>query len=223
MQHAIAARVGAKKVRKQGRLVYFGTLILIGTAMFLAVVMSGFLTGNTVTSPPLFVPIWLPTGLGLGILLVGGLRYWWGIPLWGVVLGLLAMVLTPASDRWLVNAWSIAGPILGVSLLILGEVLLIYFLARAHVRSTPGEPLFERAAIVRLLGLAVFGAMLGKAAFVSYLSVTTWYGEDSEMVWSFWGKHVLGDVIGILLLTPWILFGARWLAERRLEKAEVRR
>lgn len=75
MQHAIAATEGTKQAGKLAGLVFVGKLLLFSVVMLLAMGVSGHLVGDPVTSPPFYVPLWLPTGIGLGVFLVGGLRY----------------------------------------------------------------------------------------------------------------------------------------------------
>jgi hypothetical protein len=77
----------------------------------------------------------------------------------------------------------------------------------------PGEPLFTRAAIPRLVASIVFASMIGKLTLLLYLIATTWTNADSQLIWSFWGKHVLGDVLGVLLVPPLILAFGRWRGE----------
>jgi len=55
-----------------------------------------------------------------------------------------------------------------------------------------------------------------------YFVATTWTNADPQVIWYYWGKHVLGDVLGIVLVTPVILAFGRWRGERRLEQREIR-
>ena len=223
MQRAIAATEGTKQAGAVARLAFVGKLLLFSVVMLGAIGVSGHLVGDPMTRPPFYIPLWLPTGIGIGVLLVGGLRYWLGIPFWFWGFALFGLIFSTAKGVSLVEAWGFYAGIVGVAVIILGEVFFAYWLVRPHVTVSPGEPLVTRAAIPRLVGSLVFASMIGKLTLVLYFIVTTWTNADSQLIWYFWGKHVLGDVLGMLLVMPLILAFGRWRAERRLSIAGAER
>jgi signal transduction histidine kinase len=163
----------------------FPSQVALLAAAYVAVAQLGLLYA---TAPGKVSAVWPLSGLVLVLLLRGGLRYW---P--AVVVGDLLVALT------LGNAIPLAAWIAGSTTIeaLLGAVLLR--------RATGGEPTTVRVHdVVALIGLAgglssaiggaigVAGMLLGGAIGVADLT-TTW------LTW--W----VGDLIGVLLITPLFL------------------
>ncbi len=135
-------------------------------------------------------PVWPPTGLALGAALVFGYRVWPAI-----VLGVIAL-----------TAWGPSGlPWLAVIAIAFGDV--VEALAGAwFIRTFSGQPnpIYDAKAFLCFLGGGVIlstaiSATIG-VAILCLSGTANW--EESRPLWCTWW---LGDAIGALLVTPFIV------------------
>jgi signal transduction histidine kinase len=157
---------------------------------------------------PVAAIVWLPVGIGVAFLYLGGLRFW---P--GVLIGDLL-----ANDYGALPIGSAFGQTAGNVL----EVLVITMLLRAFVPR--GDPLSS----VRGLGLMLVAIVAGTTVSATIGMLSLWLGDvidggDLPRVWRTWW---LGDASGALLVLPLALAWARppprsWWRHRGLEAALV--
>jgi signal transduction histidine kinase len=157
---------------------------------------------------PVAAIVWLPVGIGVAFLYLGGLRYWPGI-----VLGDLL-----ANDYDALPLGSALGQTAGNLL----EVLTITVLLRAMVPH--GDPL----ASVRDLGRMFVAIVAGTTVSATIGPISLWLGDVIELdefmrVWRTWW---LGDASGALVVLPLALAWARpppssWWRRRGAEVAVV--
>ena len=157
---------------------------------------------------PVAAIVWLPVGIGVAFLYLGGLRYW---P--GVLIGDLL-----ANDYDALPIGSALGQTTGNML----EVLVITMLLRAFVPR--GDPLGS----VRCLGLMLVAIVAGTTVSATIGMFSLWLGdviESGELprVWRTWW---LGDASGALIVLPLALVWARppprsWWRRRGLEAGLV--
>ena len=153
---------------------------------------------------PVAAVVWLPVGIGVAFLYLGGLRYW---P--GVLIGDLL-----ANDYDALPIGSALGQTTGNIL----EVLVITMLLRAFVPR--GNPLSS----VRGLGLMLVAIVAGTTVSATIGMFSLWLGDvietgDLPRVWRTWW---LGDATGALLVLPLALVWAHlpsrsWWRRRGLE------
>jgi diguanylate cyclase (GGDEF)-like protein/PAS domain S-box-containing protein len=198
--HEIAKRAGLDTALNIGKRLPVGTWSIIGPVLVALVVygtarisvdLSGF-TANVAT-------IWLPNGIVLAVLLLTARRKW---PAYIVALavGNLAMDLLYGDSALLslgFTACNAAGLVLAATLL-----------CRAHADDAFGSVRSCLLFVVLAAGISTaVGATLG-AGIMSYA-----LGASYFKVWLSWW---LGDVLGILLVTPWILAAYRFGPHLRL-------
>jgi diguanylate cyclase (GGDEF)-like protein/PAS domain S-box-containing protein len=177
-------------------------LKLLGVAVLyflLAKVTLGYLAGNAIVSV-----IWPPSGLALAAVLIGGKRY-----AWSVFLGSLMLNATAPDNPMLMAAGLAAGSALEA---LSGGWLL--------TRSGKFDPDFNRLSdFMRLSVLAgligvIIGALIGTTVLLAFGFITS--GTYFLNLFHWW----MGDVLGILILTPFILVWQRppdgWLQPKRL-------
>jgi signal transduction histidine kinase len=155
---------------------------------------------------PVAAIVWLPVGIGVAFLYLGGLRFW---P--GVLIGDLL-----ANDYGALPIGSALGQTIGNVL----EVLVITMLLRALVPR--GDPLGSVRCLGRMLVAIVAGATV--SATIGMLSL--WLGDviqsgELPRVWRTWW---LGDASGALIVLPLALAWSRppsrsWWRRRGLEAA----
>ena len=135
-------------------------------------------------------PVWPPTGLALGAALVFGYRVWPAI-----VLGVIAL-----------TAWGPSGlPWLAVIAIAFGDV--VEALAGAwFIRTFSGQsnPLYDAKTFLCFLGGAVFACTAISAA-IGVASLCVAGAASSEVSRQLWWTWWLGDAIGALLVTPFIV------------------
>lgn len=176
-------------------------LKILGIAVLyalLAKVSLDHLAGNGIVSI-----IWLPSGLALATVLIGGKRY-----VWSVFIGTM-----------MVNAPVPGNPLLMATSLALGESLEILLGAWLLTRNSRFDPDFKRLRdFLRLIVLAGFmsviiGALIGTTTLLAYGFITTETYLQNLCRW--W----MSDVLGIMLLTPLILVWKHapdnWLKPKR--------
>ena len=157
---------------------------------------------------PVAAIVWLPVGIGVAFLYLGGLRYW---P--GVLIGDLL-----ANDYGALPIGSALGQTTGNVL----EVLVITMLLRAFVPR--GDPLGS----VRSLGLMLVAIVAGTTVSATIGMLSLWLGDviasgDLPRTWRTWW---LGDASGALVVLPLALVWARpparsWWRRRGFEAALV--
>lgn len=133
--------------------------------------------------------IWPSSGLALAVLLIGGKRY-----LLGVILGRLVInLLSSSSPFWLV----------GATLASISEVLLgVWLLTRNDKLSLSFTTLSDYLRLILLGGgvASIIGAIIGVLTLILSGFITTDYINNLVHWW-------MGDVLGVVLVTPWILIG----------------
>ena len=132
-------------------------------------------------------PVWPPSGIGLAALLLMGIEYWPGITL-GVVAG---SILTGAPI-----------PIaLGLGLGNTLEALLGTYLLLKWVRL---HLILDR--IRDVVGLALAAAVSTSISATIGVAVLYWTGQASQTpLFTLWGTWWVGNLLGILVVTPFIL------------------
>lgn len=168
--------------------------LLRWTILQVGLALAYFLTGKlglTLAFMPTHVsPVWPPTGLAIGAILVFGYRAWPAI-----VLGLFALAIWEPSAR----------PWPAVIAIAFGNVL--EAIAGAwFIRTFSGQsnPLFDAKTFLWFLGAGVFSCTtIGATIGVASLCITgaaSW--ETSRQLWWTWW---LGDATGALLVTPFVV------------------
>lgn len=152
-------------------------------------------------------PVWIPTGLSLAVLLLGGYKYWPGVALGAFAVNALAGV----------PFWAAAGMAAGNTLEALAGAFLVN-------RAGGAEAMLIRskAALVFLLGAVVGSTLISSAMGVSmgYLGGMFGPGEVKSAWLAWWVGDMLGDLVvapAILayVLLPWV----RWDRSRVIECA----
>src|SRR4051794_7603030 len=178
---------------------------VVGVASLAGLYYAGAKVGYLLEfSGPVAAIVWLPVGIGMAFLYLGGLRYW---P--GVLIGDLF-----ANDYMTLPVGSALGQTCGNVL----EVLLATVLLRRLVRR--GSPLDSVAGVGWLVvAIAVGTALSATVGALSLLfgNVITW--QSLPRVWRTWW---LGDSSGALIVVPLALAWyrarlRRWQPERGLE------
>ena len=189
------------KTRRQG---YFHTLMMV-----LGIAAAYYVTGRLgllLAIPPGYAtPVWLPSGIALGAILIGGYRGWPGILLGSWLLN-MALSFEATNGMALLKGVALPTSIgLGAAL----QAVVGAYLVR-RVVGFPNPLSRERD----------IGAFLGLGGPVSCLTNAT-VGVTSLLIagkipwaayfhnwWTWW----IGDTIGVLIVTPLLL---SWLAEPR--------
>ena len=157
---------------------------------------------------PVAAIVWLPVGVGIAFLYVGGLRYW---P--GVLIGDLL-----ANDYAALPLGSALGQTSGNVL----EILAVTLLLRKLVPR--GDPLASVTDLARMLvAIAVGTAVSATIGSLSLLLGDVIGGDEVPRVWRTWW---LGDASGALIVLPLALAWARlpsrtWWRRRGLEVAAM--
>jgi integral membrane sensor domain MASE1 len=141
-----------------------------------------------------FTPIWPPTGVALTSLLILGLRCWPGISL-----GVLLVILSITTDL----QPSVIGTVAGNT----AAPVFAYLMLRKVGFRTDLSRLRDGAALV-FLG-ALLAMLISATVGVGLLVVTDELAADS--FWPVWLAWWVGDVMGVLIVTPvlLLLYGAR--------------
>jgi len=142
---------------------------------------------NYFTNRGIVSAVWPGSGLALAVLLVGGKRY-----LLGVILGrLLINALSSSSPFWLV----------GATLASVSEVLLgVWLLTRNDKFSLSFTTVSDYLRLILLGGgvASIIGAIIGVLTLILSGFITTDYINNLMRWW-------MGDVLGVVLVTPLIL------------------
>ena len=138
-----------------------------------------------IVSPGTTSVIWPGSGLALAALLLGGQRY-----IWGVVLGAVVLNTTSSPSLFLT---------IGLTLANVAEVLLAWWLLNRTTRFT-FEALSDYLRLIVLGGgvAGLIGAIIGAASLHLAGVVTTPFLSNTISWW-------MGDVIGVVLITPLLL------------------
>jgi integral membrane sensor domain MASE1 len=160
------------------------------------------------------VAVWPPSGIALAALLILGYRLWPGIAL-GAFLANFWDFFDPSNQFSLLGHLAVSGGIALSSTLqpLLGAYLLRRWLGRESPLAGPG-PVFRFIGVGLLMCLV--GASIGVATL--YLAGFAPLGDYGLNWWTWW----LGDVMGVLLVTPLVLAwregpGVAWRPERVAE------
>lgn len=210
-----AERVGtdasrtAAQMRRSGLLTAAPVRRLIGVLLLAALYRGAAEVGYSLQfAGPVAAIVWLPVGIGVAFLYLGGIKYWPGV--------LIGDLLANNYDA--LPLGSALGQTAGNVL----EVVTITVLLRALVPH--GEPLGSVRDLFRMLLAIVAGTTV--SATIGQLSL--WLGdvialEDIPEVWRTWW---LGDASGAILVLPLALAWARppprsWWRRRGVEAALV--
>ncbi|MDD5275319.1 MAG: EAL domain-containing protein [Methylovulum sp.] len=174
---------------------------LLGVAVAYALLVKIVLIHLTTDASNISI-VWMPSGLGLATLLIGGKKYWPGILLGSLAVRLmLGGALLPSTFAALSN---VVEPLLGVWLL---DHVLIKADYRFDSSLTQPRDYFALALTATLT--AMVAAIIGVTSFWLAGIVTTEVLEDSFLHW--W----MGNVLGMTLLAPlilvWQTFPHHWL------------
>ena len=174
-----------------------GWMLLLAAAYFLTARASLSLSGGL---PAHFGAVWLPAGLSLGALLVGGLRL---AP--GIALGAFAFQYSAGDSAWLCALFALASTLCAAG----GAWVLRRKLALARALTRPRD-LLAVVAVGALLS-PIVPAVLGATGRV--LGTSTSSDQWASLCAAWWA----GDALGVLLLTPLMLclIGRRELAALR--------
>ena len=184
MSEAIAAREPRDRTWTQ-RLANPTARYLLGVGALAGLYYAGAKTGYVLEfSGPVAAIVWLPVGVGISFLYLGGLRFW---P--GVLIGDL-----------LANSYSTLpiGSALGQTVGNMLEVILATVLLRRLVRrGSPLDSIQGVGAIV--VAIAVGAAISATIGVSSLLSGGVIQGDAVPTVWRTW---LLGDASGALIVVP---------------------
>lgn len=164
------------------------TFLLASGYGLLIFLVSEYLTGAGNTSI-----VWLPGGLGLAALLLGGKKYWVGV-FAGALLG-----------YWLATDFGWIA-ITGVALFqcVLGALLGVWLLERMQFRSQRFNVALQHPRDFVLLMMV--GVVSAAVASAGSIGVQLFSGEAQPMTW---GKSYvygwMGNILGIVLFTPLLL------------------
>ena len=180
---------------------------IIGLALLYALLARG--TVDFLSSSGIVSIIWLPSGLALAAVLLGGSRYAWGVFAGGCV----AMLSIPG------QGWGIAVT-QGISSAV-EALLAAWLLHRGKEFDIDFRQLRDFLQLVLVAGFigAIIGALLGAASLVAFgVLDATQYPEHFVRWW-------MGDALGIILFTPLILVWqhapARWLSPGKMLEAAL--
>jgi integral membrane sensor domain MASE1 len=133
---------------------------------------------------------WPPAGVALAAMLLFGKRFWPGIVL-GTFIANVAMGVSP----------------LGAAAMAAGNVLEAMVAARVFAAFAGSRLSLDRLRdVCGLMAGAILGAPLSATIGVAALALSG--GPHSTPYWTIWLTWLSGDVIGILLVTPFILVWA---------------
>ena len=206
MSEAIAAHEPRDRTWSQ-RLANPTARYLLGVGALAGLYYAGAKTGYVLEfSGPVAAIVWLPVGVGISFLYLGGLRFW---P--GVLIGDL-----------LANSYSTLpiGSALGQTVGNMLEVILATVLLRRLVRR--GSPLDSIQGVGAIVVAIAAGAAVSATIGVSsLLSGGVVHGDAAPTVWRTWW---LGDASGALIVVPLALawYGPlprHWTRKRILEAA----
>jgi signal transduction histidine kinase len=206
VSEAIAAREPRDRTWTQ-RLANPTARYLLGVGALAGLYYAGAKTGYVLEfSGPVAAIVWLPVGIGISFLYLGGLRFW---P--GVLIGDL-----------LANSYSTLpiGSALGQTVGNMLEVILATVLLRRLVRrGAPLDSIQGVGAIV--VAIAAGAAVSATIGVLSLLSGGVVHGDAAPTVWRTWW---LGDASGALIVVPLALawYGPlprHWTRKRILEAA----
>ena len=204
MSEAIAAHEPRDRTWSQ-RLANPTARYLLGVGALAGLYYAGAKTGYVLEfSGPVAAIVWLPVGIGISFLYLGGLRFW---P--GVLIGDL-----------LANSYSTLpiGSALGQTVGNMLEVILATVLLRRLVRrGSPLDSIQGVGAIV--IAIAAGAAVSATIGVSSLLSGGVVHGDAAPTVWRTW---LLGDASGALIVVPLALawYGPlprHWTRKRILE------
>ncbi len=148
----------------------------------------GYIIHHNFTSNGIVSVVWWGSGLALGVLLIGGMRY-----LWGIFIG--ALVVNALANDTVVGA-------LGTTLASILEVLLgVWLLTSNNKFSILLNTLPDCLRLIALGGAvaSIIGAIIGVLALLlaGFITPADYFGYAS--LW--W----MGDTLGVVLVTPFIL------------------
>jgi len=167
-------------------------IILMAVAYYLAARIGLFLAfENTNTSP-----VWPPSGIAFALILLLGYRSWPGITIGALIANILVFFgndIAPASNMIIASTLIAAGNTL--------EALFGYFLMHKFIKNT--NPFAKTSDTYKFISIAVLtsivSALLGPfGLWISNIIYTELYTQISIVWW-------IGDLVGILLFTPFIL------------------
>ena len=185
--HAARSPQPTDAAPRAARLRYAGGVLLIAVLYFLGAQLGAYLAfvERSVT------PVWPPSGIALGMLLLLGVRYWPGVAL----AILLETIVGSASP-------------LSMVLISIGNTAVAVGSAVVLQRWTLGQsPLASPDGALRLIIVALLGPVVGAGLGV----IALWAGDgiSSAAILNVWRVWWLGDVLGVLLFAPFILAWAR--------------
>jgi PAS domain S-box-containing protein len=160
-------------------------------------ILFGYVIHHNFTSNGIVSVVWWGSGLALGALLIGGRHY-----LWGVLLG--ALVVNALANDTLVGA-------LGTTLASILEVLLGVWLLTSNNKfslSLNTLPDYLRLIVLGGAVASIIGAIIGALALLlaGFITPAGYFGY--AFLW--W----MGDTLGVVLVTPFILAWWQTKSER---------
>ena len=170
---------------ERGRLVIdIGRILLLAAGYFLTARISMYLSGM----PAHISFVWLPAGLALAALLVGGLRL---AP--GIIVGAFAAQYSVGGSAWMCAVVALGSTLSAVA----GTWLLQRKLAFARTLDHPRH----------VLSVIAVGAFLSPVIAATFGATGTYWGhQDPKQEWgSLWAMWWVGDALGVLLLAPVLL------------------
>jgi signal transduction histidine kinase len=163
--------------------IYFAGVIALGIIYHLAARL-GLLMANV---QPNTSPVWPPTGIAIAALLLFGIRYWPGVTL-GVIFG-----------------YFFNNNALNISIgLAIGNTLEAVA-AAVFLKRFPGfnNSLVRVQDVIRL---AIFGALATTiSATVGVITLLLAGSDIQPYVWTIWLTWWIGDLLGVLVITPLLL------------------
>ncbi|MFL5107318.1 MAG: MASE1 domain-containing protein, partial [Xanthobacteraceae bacterium] len=193
MQEIASTSATKSRARASGRLA--AELVLVAAAYFLLAKAGQFLTayaGGT--------PIWPAAGVGLAAVLLCGLRVWPAI-----FLAAFAAVFTSEVANSTLTAAILSSS--GVALGYTVEAAVGFYLTTLW---SGGDRTFDTpAGVLKFAAIGLFPSTMAGAAIAAASLSIVGYVDWSELV-SRWLTWWLGDAVGALVVTPFIVLWARY-------------
>ena len=161
-----------------------GRILLLAAAYFLTAYTSTYLSGM----PAHVSFVWLPAGLSLVALLVGGLRL---AP--GILVGAFAAQYSEGGGAWMCAVFALGSTLSAVA----GTWLLLRRLGFSRQLDHPRD----------VLSVILVGAFLSPVIAAAFGATATYYwGHQGSNEWAtLWALWWAGDALGVLLLAPLVL------------------